>query len=60
MIEDYPTKLIRYWEATPVEIVEHAVDEFNTMLVEPDKYMEIIESIEAKAKETWPNYGVDY
>ena len=60
MLDNYPTKLVRYWEATPVEIVEHAVDEFNTMLVEPDKYMEILESIEEKAKEVWPDYGVDY
>jgi multiple sugar transport system substrate-binding protein len=60
MLDQYPTKLIRYWEATPVEIVEYAVDQFNTMLVEPGKYMEIIEGIEEKAKEVWPEYGVDY
>ncbi len=60
LVEDYPNALIRYWEATPVEIVEHAVDEFNTMLVSPGSYMEILESIEARAKEVWPNYGVDY
>ena len=60
LLEKYPTKLIRFWEATPVEIVEYAVDAFNTMLVEPEKYMELLEGIEATAKETWPNYGVEY
>lgn len=60
LIQAYPKKLIRLWEATPVEIVEKAVDAFNTMLVEPDKYMELLNSIEATAKETWPNYGVEY
>ncbi len=60
LLEAYPNKLIRFWEATPVEIVEHAVDAFNTMLVEPEKYMDLLKSIEAKAKETWPDYGVAY
>lgn len=60
LLENYPTKLIRFWEATPVEIVEYAVDAFNTMLVEPEKYMELLEGIEATAKEIWPNYGVEY
>ncbi len=60
LLENYPTKLIRFWEATPVEIVEHAVDEFNRMLVNPGEYMDILQSIEAKAKEVWPNYGVSY
>jgi ABC-type glycerol-3-phosphate transport system substrate-binding protein len=48
-----PTKIIRFWECTPVPIVEEAVDQFNKMLVEPDKYMEVLTSIEAKAKETF-------
>ena len=60
LLNAYPNKLIRFWEATPVEIVEHAVDAFNTMLVEPEKYMDLLNSIEAKAKETWPNYGIEY
>jgi len=59
-VEAYPKKLIRFWEATPVEIVEYAVDAFNTMLVEPDKYMELLEDIENKAAEVWPEYGVKY
>ncbi|RLB02431.1 MAG: hypothetical protein DRG83_08565 [Deltaproteobacteria bacterium] len=60
LVEAYPKKLIRFWEATPVEIVEYAVDAFNTMLVEPDKYMELLEDIENKAAEVWPEYGVKY
>jgi ABC-type glycerol-3-phosphate transport system substrate-binding protein len=61
MLDDYPKKLIRLWEATPVEIKQQAVDAFNAMMVEPDRYMELLESIEKVAVETWPNYGVtDY
>jgi ABC-type glycerol-3-phosphate transport system substrate-binding protein len=60
LLKAYPTKLIRFWEATPVEIVEHAVDAFNTMLVHPDQYMDLLNGIEEKAKETWPKYGVEY
>jgi hypothetical protein len=61
MLDDYPRKLIRLWEATPVEIKQQAVDAFNAMLVEPERYMELLESIEEVAVETWPNYGVtDY
>jgi ABC-type glycerol-3-phosphate transport system substrate-binding protein len=61
MLDDYPRKLIRLWEATPVEIKQQAVDSFNTMLVEPERYMELLDSIEKVAVETWPNYGVtDY
>ena len=58
--KEYPKKLIRFWEATPSEIVEYAVDAFNTMLVHPEKYMELLEGIEKKAKEVWPKYGVKY
>lgn len=53
LVEDYPNKLIRFWEATPVPIVEYAVDQFNTMLVEPESYMEILENIEAEAQAVW-------
>jgi len=57
---DYPKKMIRFWEATPVEIVEYAVDAFNTMLVHPEQYMDLLKGIEKKAKEVWPQYGVNY
>lgn len=42
-----PTKIIRFWECTPVPVVEEAVDQFNTMLVEPTKYMDILKAIQA-------------
>lgn len=60
LVKAYPKALIRFWEATPVEIVEHAVDEFNNMRTDPSKYQDVINSIEAKAKEIWPKYGVQY
>ncbi len=60
LLEKYPNKMIRFWEATPVEIVEFAVDAFNTMLVNPEQYMDLLNGIEAKAKEVWPKYGVEY
>ncbi|RLE11182.1 hypothetical protein DRJ04_08520 [Candidatus Aerophobetes bacterium] len=60
LIKNYPNKMIRFWEATPVEIVEYAVDAFNTMLVHPDQYMVLLKGIEEKAKEVWPKYGVNY
>ena len=60
MLKKYPTKLIRFWEATPVEIVEHAVNELNTFRATPGDPMAVLKSIEAKAKETWPKYKVKY
>lgn len=60
LLKNYPKKLIRFWEATPVEIVEYAVDVFNTMLVYPEQYMDLLKGIENKAKEVWPKYGVTY
>ncbi|MCP4755296.1 MAG: extracellular solute-binding protein [Proteobacteria bacterium] len=60
LIKSYPKKMVRFWEATPVGIVEFAVESFNIMLVDPHKYNEILINIEAKAKKTWPDYGVEY
>jgi multiple sugar transport system substrate-binding protein len=59
LLKAYPKKLIRFWEATPEEIVEHAVAQFNEFRAgSSDKYMDQLKSIEAKAKEIWPKYGV--
>jgi len=59
MLKAYPNKLIRFWEATPVEIVEFAVAQFNEFRGgAADKYMDQLKAIEDKAKETWPKYGV--
>lgn len=60
LTENYPNKLIRFWEATPVEIVEHAVDQFEQMLIRPSTYKQILDSMEKKATEVWPKYGVKY
>jgi len=60
-VENYPDKLIRLWEATPVEIVEKAVDEFNAVIADPSRYEEALNAIEATAADVWPDYGVsDY
>lgn len=59
-VGDYPNKLIRFWEATPFEIVEFAGKQFEQMMVQPDKYMNVLKNIEEKAKEVWAEYGVEY
>lgn len=60
LLKAYPKKLIRYWEATPEEIVEEAVAQWNEFRGgSTDKYMDQLKAIEAKAKEIWPKYGVN-
>ena len=56
---EFPVKLIRLWEATPVEIVESAVDEFNAFLSGQRSPMQVLEAIERTAADTWPDYGVN-
>ena len=59
MLKKYPKKLVRFWEATPVEIVEFAVDTFNEFRGSSTaNYMDQLKAIDAKAAETWPKYGV--
>lgn len=59
LLKKYPKKLIRFWEATPEEIVEFAVDTFNEFRGSSTaNYMDQLKAIDAKAKETWPKYGV--
>ncbi len=59
MLKAYPNKLIRFWEATPVEIVEKAVDVFNDFRGGSTGDINgTLASIESTAKETWPKYGV--
>ncbi len=43
----------RYWEATPPDIVETAVDEFARFMLNPDQYMEVLNSIQQKADSVW-------
>lgn len=59
-VGNYPNKAIRFWEATPVEIVDHAVAEFEKMLTSPNKWESVLKSIEREAAKTWSDYGVDY
>jgi len=57
--ENLPNRLIRLWEATPVKIVESAVDEFNGVLANPSTAMDALKAIESTAAATWPEYGVN-
>ncbi len=59
-VDNYPNKAIRFWEATPTEIVNHAVAEFERMLTSPKRWRNILKSIENQAAKTWPDYGVEY
>jgi len=45
--------VLRYWEATPPDIVETAVDEFSRFMLNPDQYMEVLEAIQTKADQVW-------
>jgi ABC-type glycerol-3-phosphate transport system substrate-binding protein len=49
--------VLRYWEATPPDIVETAVDEFARFMVNPDQYMSVLEAIQAKADQVWAERG---
>lgn len=57
---EYPHKLIRFWEATPTEIVNYAVSQFNAMMANPGSYRQVAKNIEKKAAEVWPTYHVNY
>lgn len=49
--------VLRYWEATPPDIVETAVDEFSRFMLNPDQYMQVLEAIQAKADQVWAERG---
>ena len=44
---------LRYWEATPADIVDAAVDEFARFMTNPDQYMDVLEAIQQKADQVW-------
>ena len=44
---------LRYWEATPADIVDAAVDEFARFMSNPDQYMVVLEAIQQKADQVW-------
>jgi len=48
---------LRYWEATPPDIVETAVDEFSRFMLNPDQYMDVLETIQQKADQVWAERG---
>jgi multiple sugar transport system substrate-binding protein len=45
--------LNRYWEATPHDIVEVAVDQFSKFMLHPDDPMSILNAIQHQADQTW-------
>ncbi|MCO6452556.1 MAG: hypothetical protein J5I90_17380, partial [Caldilineales bacterium] len=47
----------RYWEATPPDIVEFAVDELGRFMTNPDTMDEVLQNIQTKADEVWAARG---
>ncbi|MGH2532319.1 MAG: ABC transporter substrate-binding protein [Thermomicrobiales bacterium] len=45
----------RYWEATPPQIVENAVDELGRFMLNPGEYMSVLETIQGLAEAEWSN-----
>lgn len=45
--------LERYWECSPPELVESAVDSFSKFMVDPASYQQVLEEVQAKAEEVW-------
>jgi len=43
----------RYWEATPHDIVETAIDEFAKFMLHPGDPMPILQNIQKKADSVW-------
>jgi multiple sugar transport system substrate-binding protein len=43
----------RFWEATPPEIAEAAVDELGNFMVHPDTYPEVQKNLQALAEKVW-------
>lgn len=45
--------VLRYWEATPPDIVETAVDELGRFMTDPSTLQEVLQNIQQKADEVW-------
>ena len=43
----------RFWEATPPEIAEAAVDELGDFMLNPDSYPQVQENLQALADKVW-------
>jgi len=59
-LKPYDKVLIRFWEVTPVPIVEKSLDEFQKVMAFPDKYIEALNEMEKTAAEVWADRGVKY
>lgn len=56
IMDEKQTRLIqRYWEATPPDISEFAVDELSRFVLDPETYMDVLQSIEDHASNYWAN-----
>jgi multiple sugar transport system substrate-binding protein len=52
--KDQGYKLVqRYWEATPPQIVEEAVDQLARFMLNPSQYMDVLKTIEDIARSEW-------
>jgi hypothetical protein len=45
--------LNRFWEATPHDIVEVAVDQFDKFMLHPNDEMSVLKTIQSQADQTW-------
>lgn len=54
MKSDGYAQVNRYWEATPHDIVEVAVDQFSKFMLHPGDPMPILQAIQTKADSVWP------
>ena len=45
----------RYWEATPTEICEGAVDEISKFVLDPTSYKDVMENLQTLADNYWSN-----
>jgi multiple sugar transport system substrate-binding protein len=54
MKSDGYAQVNRYWEATPHDIVEVAVDQFGKFMLHPGDPMPILQAIQTKADSVWP------
>jgi multiple sugar transport system substrate-binding protein len=47
----------RYWEATPPEIVENAVEELVRFMLHPEELMDVLQTIQTLAEDEWNKRG---
>jgi multiple sugar transport system substrate-binding protein len=55
-VQDNDYRLMqRFWEATLPQIVEPAVDQLGRFMLNPDQYMDVLQTIEDLARREWGN-----